>query len=547
MEERENFNPWAPMCLGCFLALLLWCPCSNAQSLKVSWTKLFAKPVNWYVRTSAGIIVAEVGKGLVAIDEIDGNQLWALPVVQRTGKWQGSVDAAAVRGQDIVEVPGMGVLLLNHAKLPGDKDGRLIALNLTSGKRLWDEHEIDELMMALPLYETGDVLLVSRREQKKEFVAEKVAMMATGLPFSAYYPVPYPFRFELVRIDLTSGRQRWHTEYERTFTPGTASVQRMAGQLFIYFGNRVMTAIDLEDGKFLWEDGQKHFGNGNVALPVAKANGKLIYSSDYVRAVEPATQSEAWTLEELGKVSGIVHLNGFVVALGDRNIAKADAATGKEAWRKKTHGHTSNLLWDRTSDALIYADGKGLHRIEAATGNTLVDTPLRVESWPSHVRLASPDVVVTIAPQEVCAYDAKAGKKLFSEGRLKAFFSADSALNNWPMPEDGEELDAISLIPAENGDWEKLRKASLLTPERISSLEVRSESRAEYLEAYETETETTKPNGQTTVGRKVWWIDPKTNQKVEIAPSGEHHDVNRRTGMVFAVNNIQLWGAKIAD
>jgi outer membrane protein assembly factor BamB len=496
------------------------------------------------VRTSAGIIVASVGKGLVALDEADGSQLWMLPVVQKTGKWQGSADTAAVRGQDIVEVPGMGVLLLNHAKLDGDKDGRLIALSLTTGKRLWDQDEIDELMTAAPVYETGDAVLVSRRRQGKLFLAEKVAVLATGLPFSAYFPVPYPFRFELARIDLATGRTKWDTEYERTFTSGTTKVQRLGGQFFIYFGNRVMTAIHLEDGKFLWEDGKKHFGNEHVALPVALVDGKLIYSSEYVRAVEPETQKEAWTLEELGTVTGIVNKDGFVVALGGDHIAAADATTGKEVWRNKTHGHTSNLLWDRTSDALIYVDGKGLHRIEAATGKSLMDIPLHVESWPAYVQLASLDVVVTIAVKEVCAYNVKTGKKLFTEGRLKAFFTADSALNNWPMPEDGEELDGISRMPTGNGEWEGLKKASLLAPEAVRSLEARSPSRAEFLEAFETEMESDKLNG-TTVARKLWWIDPETNQKVEVFPSGEHHDVDRRARMVFGVNDIQLWGARI--
>lgn len=535
------------VCLACFLTLLTCCPCADAQSLKLCWTKLFANPVTWYVRTSAGVIVAGTGKGLVAIDEVEGNQLWMLPVMHRTGKWQGTANAAALRGQDIVEVPGMGVLLLNHAKLQGDTDGRLIALNLMTGKRLWDQHEVDELMTAVPLYDTGDAVLVSRRRQKKIYVAEEAALAVSGLPGAAYYPVFYPFRFELTRIDLSSGKAKWNTEYERTFTSGSSSVHRFGGQLFIYFGNRVMTAINLEDGKFLWEDGKKHFGNAAMPLPVAKVNGRLIYSTDLFHAVDPATQHEEWRMEELGKVTGIVHRDAFVVALGDRNIAEADAATGKELWRNQTHGHTSNLLWDRTSDALIYLDGKGLHRIDAATGKTLMDTRVDVESWPSHIHLASPDVVVTFAVKELCAYDVRAGKKLFSEGRLKAFFSPDSALNNWPMPEDGERIDEINRIPAEDGEWAGLKRTTLLPPEVVRSLEARAQSKAGFLEAFVTEVEGFKPDGTVAVARKVWWIDPKTNRQVEISPSGEHHDVDRRAGMVFAVNGIQFWGARIAD
>src|SRR6266480_7684875 len=46
--------------------------------LKLKWSQEFAKPVDWYVRTSAGIIVAKSGKSLVGIDEVDGSLLCTL-------------------------------------------------------------------------------------------------------------------------------------------------------------------------------------------------------------------------------------------------------------------------------------------------------------------------------------------------------------------------------------------------------------------------------------------------------------------------------------
>src|SRR5690242_9696801 len=46
--------------------------------LKLKWSQEFAKPVDWYVRTSAGIIVAKAGKSVVGIDELEGSLLWTL-------------------------------------------------------------------------------------------------------------------------------------------------------------------------------------------------------------------------------------------------------------------------------------------------------------------------------------------------------------------------------------------------------------------------------------------------------------------------------------
>jgi len=195
------------------------------------------KPVDWYERTSVGVVVAKAGKSFYALKEEDGEQLWMLPVVRTTGRTKGSLDASALRGQDVLEVPGMGVLLMNHVKLDGDKDGRLIALNLQTGKRLWAREEIDELMTALPIYGTGDAVIVCRRVQKRVLAAETAALAATQIPF-ALVLLKYPYRFEVARIDLGTGIAKWNTEYERTFTPGTENIKTFGRRLFLYVGNR---------------------------------------------------------------------------------------------------------------------------------------------------------------------------------------------------------------------------------------------------------------------------------------------------------------------
>ena len=128
--------------------------------LKLKWSQEFAKPVDWYVRTSAGIIVAKSGKSLVGIDEINGSLLWTLSDLDldKPGLWRGSRYSSDGRAHDVMEIPGMGILLLNRVRLPGDKEGRLMAVNLETGKRLWDRKATDELMTAIPLYATGETI-----------------------------------------------------------------------------------------------------------------------------------------------------------------------------------------------------------------------------------------------------------------------------------------------------------------------------------------------------------------------------------------------------
>lgn len=514
-------------------AFLLAGPCARAQSLKVAWSKEFAKPVAWFVRTSPGIVVVRVDKSLVALDEVEGQQLWMLPKVEFGYALMEGGGADQQRGRNMLEVPGMGVLILNRVKFASDAQWRMVALNLMTGKELWAQEPVDDLMTVVPLYQSGQIVVVSRRVQKKVLTAEIVASSISHVPF-----VMYPYRFEIERLDLATGRLLWSTEYERTFTPGTGSVQAIGDHLFIYFGNRLMGCIRLQDGKFLWEDGAKHFGSASVVLPFEVADRKLIYGSEYVRAVDPETQKEAWSIEELGKVTGIFVHRGLAVALGENNIAAAEIATGKEVWRRKTHGHTTNLLWDRASDTLLYTDGKGLHSIERPTGKPLLDTQLRVESLPAYILLASPEVVVTMSVAEVCSYNFKTGKKLLAMGKLTGFFRSDAVLDAWPLPDHGEDFEGMSRPPESDAEWEGVRKATLLMPEALMTYEDLSRADDD-LEAYETTVE----------GRiaKTWWIDPKTNEKVEISPSGSQTDVDRRAGIVIEVDGNAMRGAKIAE
>jgi outer membrane protein assembly factor BamB len=524
-----------------FLVLLcfLFSPnIANAQTLKLRWSKQFSQRVSWHARTSPGIILIMVGKRLTAVDEAEGQQLWTLPVIESSFA-MGGVNSAAERGHNILEVPGMGILLLNRVKLPGDSDWRLVALNLMTGKRLWDQPQVDDLMTVVTLYESGHAILVSRRIQKRVMATELVLARAAGLGL-VYMPLvlPYPYRFELVRIDLATGKQVWSSEYDWTFTPGTASVKTFGDHLFIYFDNRMIACLNVSDGELLWEDGKKLFGSKTQALPLHMVDGQLIYSLSEVHAVDPATQKEAWGIDDLGKITGMVVQDGLVVALGEKNIAAVEIASGKERWRRRAHGHTTNLVWDKATDAVLYTDWKGLHSVELSTGKALLDVRTGVESLPNQLRIVSPDVVVTIAVAEVCAYNFKTGKRLFSEGKLVGFFRSGVFMDNWPMPDVGEEMVPMRQLPSTEAQWDSLRKATLLTPEAFQRLQEDATETEGYCDAYETE-------GEKGI-RKIWWVDPLTNREVEISPDGENHDVDRQLGMMFATNQIQMKGVAIA-
>jgi outer membrane protein assembly factor BamB len=280
-----------------FLSAALLCtsffsaPPDAAQTLKLSWKKDFPKNVSWYVRTSPGILLVRSGKSLTALDGEDGRQLWEIQDVRISDAPLPGMLVTSQRGLNILEVPGMGVLLVNEAKLAGNSNPRLIALNLMTGKLLWNEAPVDELMTAIPLYKSGQIIVVSRRAQKKILGPEVVASLVTPAPgsFALGNLLPYPYRFEFERMDLASGKILWSKEYEHTLTPGPTSVRAFGDYLFVYFSNHMLACLDTASGKLLWEDGSKHFGSGSLSLPLQMANGWLVYGSSDVQAVDPGT------------------------------------------------------------------------------------------------------------------------------------------------------------------------------------------------------------------------------------------------------------------
>jgi outer membrane protein assembly factor BamB len=508
-----------------------------AQKLEFVWKKDFPKSVSWYVRTSAGILLVKSGRSLAALDEKDGRELWELADARTGSTSLADLPGALDRGLNVLEVPGMGVLLLNKVNLPGNSE-RLIALNLVTGERLWDAPPVDQMMTAIPLYESGQIVVVSRRLQKKALAAE-----AVGSAFVVeFWPVmmaalPHPYRLELERLDLATGKVQWNEEYPRTFTPGATSVSAFGNHLFVYFSNRFLGCMDLETGKVLWEEGTKHFGSGSLPLPLQMAHGRLIYASKNVQAVDPETGKEAWALENLGKVTGMFVQNGLAVAVGEKKIAAVDTASGVERWRKKTYGHTTNLLWERGSDTLLYADWKGLHRVERITGKSLLDAPLQIDTPPHYLRMASPTSVVAIGYNETDCYDTKTGKKLFTEAKLRALFRADAFLDNWPLPEQGQELVRMVTLPSGEDEWEGIRRRTLLSATALQSVEESATQPDGLLDVYQTGTE----EGP----QKIWWVDGQTNQQMVIRPAAQQHDVSRQLRNVFAVNGKTLWAARI--
>jgi outer membrane protein assembly factor BamB len=519
-------------------SLLLGAVNAHTQSLETRWTKEFSSEIEWYVRTSLGILMVKSGNGLTALNARDGRQLWTLPQVKGSGPAHGAEDIAYYRGKNLREVPDMGILLLNRMSLPNDSDGHLMGLNLETGERLWNQPQIDDLKTVMPLQSGPDVILVSTHLDRK-MLARNVILTAGRLP-AVYYP--YHLRFR--RLNPLTGETRWTIEHPPTFYTSVQAIFIIGDRLFLNHSNFVLTCVALATGKQLWEEEVKGLGSF-PALPVQEAvvpDGPVIYGQKTVRAVEASSNKIIWEIKNLGKVTGIDVCDGIVVAIGNDHLAAVDAKSGVERWRIKTHGHATNTQWDRPTDTIIYVDGKGLHTVERTTGKALVNTKLDAPGHnvchPITIRLAGPEVVVLIAKDKLFAYNFKTGKHLLTAGRLVGFYPA-RALTEEPDPENDVNLHLADQAESGTNDRDSTRAGSLISASAQQALAESRSAVARRLDAYETQSE----EG----ARKVWWIDEKTNLVAGFGVAGTQHDVSRQLRMIFSVDNNTIRGDVITE
>ncbi len=327
-------------------------------------------------------------------------------------------------------------------------------------------------------------------------------------------------------------------EYPHTFSHGAQTLRVIGDKLFVSFDSEALGAVNLGSGNRSWEDGAKAPDNDNLLLPREQRSDRLIYSWKNVEAIDPATKQLSWEISKLGKITGISECGELVVAIGHKSVAAVDVKTGAERWRKKAYSHTTNILWDKQSDAILYADEKGLHSVDRTTGKSLLDARLDGEFSPYYIRLASPEAVVTIATDKVSAYNFKTGKKLFTAGKFSSFFHSYAFQDHWPMPDDGQELIPRTLNTSGKGEWNSSHEGTLLSANALKRLEGYATENAGLLDAYETQSE----SGES----QVWWIDADTNGQILFRPTGKHHDVSRPMSMVFAVDQKLVWGASIS-
>jgi outer membrane protein assembly factor BamB len=414
--------------------------------LIAKWQQTFPDSVRWYVRTSLGILLVRSGTSLTAVDGVDGTKIWSLPEIE-IGGWLGKTRLAS-RGDNLLEIPGYSILLINRAKLNKSKAkiGELLALDLWTGQLLWSQPELDNLATLVPRYESGKVLLVTTKPAVMS--GKDLLMMDIGpVPYPNLVTLPYgtiPFRAGLSLMDPLTGKTDWRTEYPRNFAISSFfDVREIYGRLLLYeadyWGAITMRAVDFGSGNKLWEfNGRRNPSLLNMPLLPQNMENHIILEDSGVVGLDPNSGDRTWNTSKIGSVAGLVADGDAVLGVGSKGAFALDAKTGAALWQSSEYGHATNPLFYKDGNILAFCTTADVIVLDASSGHLLRKIPLYLDAEPFWISRVGKKFLIAFSDSQAGVYDLEAGKKIGFEDKAKGALPSLSFLMRQYLPSLGD-------------------------------------------------------------------------------------------------------------
>lgn len=256
---------------------------------------------------------------LIAFNVADGKEVWATP----HGKTFDNDRGGGPRGTPTVD--GDRVYALGGS-------GDLSSLDARTGKVIWTQNVLSKFGGSNIRWGISESPLV---------VGDKVIVNAGGRDAS------------IVALKKTDGSLIWKSQSDEAgYSSGLAVQVGNSTQVIFFTGNRAI-ALDVKDGKLLWEYVRPSNDVANIATPVARGN-RIWISSDYgtggglVEIKADGKGQEVYFTKEMRNhhATSILigdHLYGFSGAI----LTAMKFDTGEVAWRDRSVGKGS----------LTFADG----------------------------------------------------------------------------------------------------------------------------------------------------------------------------------------------
>lgn len=270
-----------------------------------------------------------------------------------------------------------------------DRDGRVMAIDATTGKVVWEERDKKRRISGGPGVGNGKVYVGTSEAQvvardadsgKKRWVTD-VSSEVLAAPNGAEGVVAVRTGDgKLYALDAETGKERW--VFDRTIPTltlrGTAPALIHSGMVLAGFDNGRLTALDLETGKELWET--------RLAEPSGRSELERLVDID----AEPVIFDDMAYIDSFqGRVAAVSLGDGSLewtrdissyneVAVDDANVYITDErgyvwalsrADGSSVWQYKKLKNRLLTGPLRYRDWLVFGDFEGyLHWLDAATG-----------------------------------------------------------------------------------------------------------------------------------------------------------------------------------
>ncbi|HTH52068.1 MAG TPA: PQQ-binding-like beta-propeller repeat protein, partial [Pyrinomonadaceae bacterium] len=271
----------------------------------------------------------------------------------------------------------------------------LEAVDILTGKRIWESDKVKGDVMQLALDPELDVLAVVLAKDARGKVGDNLKRKPT------IHVLQLSTGDELWKRDLDNDLEmmpsRFDADGDVDFTLDNYRAPLLLdGRLWIFYDGT--TSYDARTGKEKERDKFKVNESGlalTEADPVFDESNVYVSGRGRVRAIDRRTGKEAWKADDLGTAAEIALVdNVLYVRTGGRftrlkdgelqekgpyGVSAIDASTGKTIWRYKgaDKGLTNFTFTDR--DTIVVADRDELISIDAATGKRIATRKHKID------------------------------------------------------------------------------------------------------------------------------------------------------------------------
>lgn len=341
------------------LACALFAPAALAGA--PLWTHKPAEDIKWYDVTDEGTVLVGTQHSLYCLNPETGEPLWRRE------------DLADIAEHEQQELRGTPVLLVYDNTGAVNKRTRLFALDILTGKTIWQTEQLKGYTVQVaPHYERDMLVFLTVRDNKapKDKPDISALKLSTG---EVLWQSEYTDTVDLYGIERGS-------RYYQKFDLSGANPPVFDGDS-VYFTYAGLHRYSLADGKLVWKlpydvtEGKIKQGNAQAVI-----DGDTVYTSakGQVRAVDKQTGALKWTSKDFGgavaemKLAGDVlygRLGGTFYDFGKREyvpkkplgVVALDRRTGAANWfYDKASESVTNMVVLPEERLILIADEKNV-------------------------------------------------------------------------------------------------------------------------------------------------------------------------------------------